>query len=91
MNLEQIRDDIDALDGQLVALLERRMALVSQVAAYKRQTGKAVLDSKREEELLAKVASLVSQPDFKDTVLATYSAILQESRAYQVRKLGEEQ
>ena len=44
MDLAEIRKEIDQIDVDLITLLEKRMALVSQVALYKRQTGKAVLD-----------------------------------------------
>ena len=37
--LEQARAEIDAVDTQLAALFERRMAAVLQVAEYKRAHG----------------------------------------------------
>jgi chorismate mutase/prephenate dehydratase len=37
--LEQARAEIDAVDAQLAALFERRMAAVLQVAEYKRAHG----------------------------------------------------
>ena len=56
MNLEELRQEINQIDDELVVLLEKRMKLVSQVAAYKQETGKAVLDTKREEVILGRVA-----------------------------------
>lgn len=50
MNLEEIRQEIDRVDDALVALLEKRMNLVGQVVDFKKSTGKAVLDNKREED-----------------------------------------
>ena len=41
-DLNIIRQEIDQVDQELVALLEKRIALVTQVAAYKRATGKAI-------------------------------------------------
>ncbi len=35
MNLDTIRQEIDHVDQELVALLEKRMQLVNQVVAYK--------------------------------------------------------
>ena len=46
MNLEELRQEINQIDDELVVLLEKRMKLVSQVATYKQETGKAVLDTK---------------------------------------------
>lgn len=88
LNLDEIRTQIDAIDTDLVQLIEERMKLVTQVAAYKKETGKAVLDTKREEAVLAKVASRVKDPDYTDTIVATFSDIMANSRAYQKKTLG---
>ena len=42
LDLDLIRKDIDQVDEEIVALLENRMDLVSQVVAYKKESGKAV-------------------------------------------------
>ena len=39
MDLDQIRKDIDQIDQELVALLERRMVCVGQIVKYKEQQG----------------------------------------------------
>ena len=44
MDLDQIRKDIDQIDQELVALLEKRMVCVSQIVEYKEQQGLPVLD-----------------------------------------------
>ena len=83
MDLVEIRKEIDQIDADLIALLEKRMALVSQVALYKRQTGKAVLDIQREQVILEKVANSVHEKQYKETIVQTFSDILKHSRAYQ--------
>ncbi|MBM7642179.1 chorismate mutase [Streptococcus loxodontisalivarius] len=88
MDLNLIRNDIDAIDRQMVELLEKRMHLVTDVAEFKRQTGKAVFDAAREEALLEKVTQLVVDPDFKEPIKDTYEDILKHSRAFQTKKLG---
>ena len=47
MDLDQIRKDIDQIDQELVALLERRMVCVGQIVEYKEQQGIPVLDQGR--------------------------------------------
>jgi len=59
MTLEEIRQEIDQVDDALVALLEQRMNLVGQVVAFKKSTGKAVADPKREETILATFADIL--------------------------------
>ncbi|MGT2682330.1 chorismate mutase [Streptococcus porci] len=88
MDLNLIRQDIDAIDSQLVELLEKRMILVTQVTAYKKATGKPILDTSREQAVLDKVASRVVNKDFEKAIIATFSDIMKESRAYQSAKLG---
>ncbi len=43
---------IDALDRDLLQIMARRMALVAEVAAYKRQHGVRIRDAEREREVL---------------------------------------
>ncbi|WP_165210254.1 chorismate mutase [Streptococcus tangpeifui] len=87
MDLEAIRQNIDALDKNLVILMEKRMDLVSQVAAYKKATGKAIYDQIREEAVLNKVSSLVENKDFEPFIRSTFADMMKESRAYQAQKL----
>lgn len=87
MNLDDIRSDIDALDAQLVQLLEARMTLVSQVATFKKMTGGRVLDNSRELVILDRVASQVENLDYAETVVNTFKDILKNSRAYQEKVL----
>ena len=61
MDLELIRKQIDQVDQELVSLLEKRMALVEQVVAFKKTSGKPVFDSKREEAIFEKVRSLIKK------------------------------
>ena len=87
MNLTDTRKAIDVLDNDLVALLEKRMQLVSEVIAYKKATGKAVFDKEREEAILEKVAARVTNKDFEEAVVATFSDIMKQSRLYQEKQL----
>ena len=86
MNLDIIRQEIDQIDDQIVKLLEERMHLVEGVVAYKKASGKPILDSKREEVILGRVADRVENPVYKDTILATFKDILKNSRAFQEQK-----
>lgn len=87
MNFTDTRKAIDALDNDLVALLEKRMQLVAEVVAYKKATGKAVFDKEREEAILEKVAARVTNKDFEEAVVATFSDIMKQSRLYQEKQL----
>ena len=83
MNLDIIRQEIDQIDDQIVKLLEERMRLVEGVVAYKKASGKPILDSKREEVIFEKVKNRVEDKRYQETIVATFSDILKRSRDYQ--------
>ncbi|AHZ48008.1 chorismate mutase [Streptococcus sp. FDAARGOS_256] len=83
MNLDIIRQEIDQIDDQIVKLLEERMQLVEGVVAYKKASGKSILDTKREEVIFDKVRNRVEDKRYQETIVATFSDILKRSRDYQ--------
>ncbi|MGT2874599.1 chorismate mutase [Streptococcus gallolyticus subsp. gallolyticus] len=87
MNLDTIRQEIDHVDQELVALLEKRMRLVNQVVAYKKATGKPILDTSREDAVLQKAASRVEDKAFEQTIVNTFADIMKNSRDYQAKQL----
>ena len=87
MELDEIRTKIDKIDEELVNLYKKRMELCAEVAEYKRDNNIPVLDSSRERALLTKVSEL-SGSEFEEYSRTLYSTILDLSRAYQSKKLG---
>ena len=87
MDLDIIRQEIDQIDDQIVKLLEERMHLVEGVVAYKKASGKAILDTKREEAIFEKVRSDVSNKKYEETIVETFSDILKRSRDYQDKNI----
>lgn len=83
MKLDQIRKDIDQIDQELVALLEKRMVCVGQIVEYKEQQGLPVLDQGRENKVLEKVASLVDDEQYRSTIQAQFRDLMARSRDYQ--------
>ena len=83
MDLASIRQEIDQIDDQIVKLLEERMHLVEGVVAYKKASGKPILDSKREEVIFERVRSRVTNKNYQETIVANSSDILKRSRDYQ--------
>lgn len=52
MTLESLRNDIDALDNQLLTLLNQRMELVKKVGEFKRTTNTVIYRPEREKQIL---------------------------------------
>ena len=59
-DLSVTRKELDELDAQFVQLLEKRLALSEEVAAYKLENHKPVLDKEREQEKLERARGLAT-------------------------------
>lgn len=57
MDLQHIRENIDAIDTELTSLLVKRLDTVSQVAKAKKESGKAIRDHAREREIINRVTA----------------------------------
>ena len=89
MDLLTLRGQLDEIDEQIVKLYEERMAISSQVADYKIETGKKVFDKTREEEKLQKVKSLTHNDFNACGIQELFEQIMSASRKLQYNKLGE--
>jgi len=89
MELSELRNEIDGIDRELVALFKKRMNVSAEVAEYKRQNGLPVLDASRERALLSKISEM-SGEEFEEYSRILYSTILDVSRSYQHSKLDTE-
>lgn len=90
IDLAKSREAIDRIDRQIVALFEERMQVAGNVAEYKRNTGKKVLDPEREQQKLETLSGLVSSEFNKRAVEELFSQIMSISRKYQYSLLTEE-
>ncbi len=88
MDISELRKNIDEIDEELVDLFKKRMNISAEVAEYKRQNNIRVLDPSRERALLAKVSEKAGA-EFEDYARTLYSTILDLSRSYQHKRLGE--
>lgn len=86
LDLSKIREEIDAVDAQLVELFRRRMALSGDVAAYKAERGLPVLDAARERQKLASIARMAGE-DMASYACTLYNTIFEVSRLEQERLL----
>ena len=77
--LEDLRRQIDEVDGQLVELLNRRADLVVQVGKIKRKTGTPIYAPHRERQVLEKVLGLNKGPLPGKTIEAVYRELMSGS------------
>ncbi len=81
--LDSMRQEIDRIDRQIVALFSQRMDVTERVGEYKQKINMPVLDRSREREVLADKAALVDDPKMKTGVTLLYETIMGISRRQQ--------
>lgn len=84
-SLDQIRKEIDVLDRELAALLEKRMDLTVRVSEYKMRTKMDVLDTSREARVIENVLNAVSNQEYHESIKAVFESIMTQSKNYQRR------
>lgn len=81
MGLEPIRQEIDEIDKQLIALFRQRMDCAKQVGEYKKKHGLPVLNTEREGKILDAVEKDGGEYGYAARLL--FSNIMELSRALQ--------
>lgn len=82
-DIKDLRKEIDAVDAQLVRLLEERMAVSRRIGEWKKAAGMPVFDSAREEQKIASIREGLSDPANADAVCAVYRTVFEVSRGVQ--------
>lgn len=80
--LRELRDQIDQIDRQMVALFEQRMSVVCRVAEFKREQGMPILQSDREKIVLEKAKSLLKK-DYEQALESFMTHLMSLSRIQQ--------
>ncbi len=83
MDMEKIsavRKEIDAIDAQLVELINRRFKSVLEIGELKRQSASPVYVPERESMLMDKLEKLNSGPMRRETLYAVYREIMSGAR-----------
>lgn len=89
MELSELRQQIDAVDKEILELFEQRMEIAEQVARLKVGTGKKVFDKQREEEKLWALSEKAHGDFNKYAVQELFSQIMSISRKRQYQILSE--
>lgn len=89
MDLLELRNQIDAIDKNIVDLYEQRMEISKKVAEYKIETGKKVFDKVREEQKLTTLKGLAHNDFNKRGIVELFEQIMSMSRKLQYQMLSE--
>ncbi len=74
--IEKHREQIDAIDKQLVQLLNERAGHSLDIRALKPDAQMGLYDPKREEEIFAKLSSYNNGPLYNENLVEIYRGIL---------------
>lgn len=89
LDLEKIRQEIDKVDQQLADVLESRLHLVMQVAAYKKSKGLPVKDKNREAKVIEKVAGFLENKEYSVAVKNIMRGIIDQACLLEETALSE--
>ena len=90
LDLNEIRGRIDGIDRKIVELLEERMAVCQEVAQFKIETGKPVLDREREQQKIHTLRALTHNDFNARSVEELFTQIMAMSRKMQYQLLAKE-
>lgn len=84
MDLIELRNKIDQIDGELTKLFEERMKVAAAVGKYKQENNVPVFNREREREVVNNATANVSE-DLQSYTKTLYQTIFELSRSYQKR------
>jgi chorismate mutase len=89
--LEDLRDQIDEIDGELVNLLANRMNIARLIGKYKFHNGVTILQPERWEEIIkSRTKNGIDQQLSREFILKLYTIIHEESIFHQTQQMAEE-
>jgi chorismate mutase/prephenate dehydratase len=82
-NLDELRSQIDAVDQDLLALLNKRAGLSLKIGEIKKHSGTAIRQPEREKEIIRRLVETGPGPLLQEHIQEVYQAIFAVSRAMQ--------
>ena len=89
--LENLREKIDTIDKEMIALFEKRMDIVADIAAYKIKNNLPVLNQNREDIVVSKGKSTVKNKDYTDSAADLIKNIMEISKKFQQKLISKQQ
>ncbi len=89
--LENLRERIDTIDKELIALFEERMNVVNDIAEYKIKNNLPILNQSREDIVISKVKSIVKNKDYTDSAIDFIKDIMEISKKFQQKIISKQQ
>lgn len=91
MRIEDCRAEIDAIDTELLKLLNRRAALALQIGILKHGRGLEICDPQREREVIERACQANQGPLASAAVERIFRRIVREARAAEITELASDE
>lgn len=88
--LDDWRRQIDALDCELLRLLNQRAAIACEIALVKVASGLQAYDGNRERQVLARVAEQNTGPLDQQSITNIFAGIIRETRRLGTQRMEEQ-
>ena len=89
--LENLRERIDTIDKELIALFEERLNIVNDIAEYKIKNNLPILNQNREDIVISKVKAIVKNKDYTDSATNLIKDIMEISKKFQQKIISKQQ
>ena len=89
--LENLRERIDKIDKELIALFEERMNVVNDIAEYKIKNNLPILNQNREDIVISKVKAIAKNKDYTDSAIDFIKDIMEISKKFQQKIISKQQ
>jgi len=81
--LNELRQELNAIDKEIVQLLEKRFEITNKVGAYKKENNMVILQPERESEILLRLSDDLQSSPSRAHILEIYKCIFLQSRKQQ--------
>jgi chorismate mutase-like protein len=88
--LDDWRGQIDALDAELLRLLNKRAAIACEIASIKVASGLPAYDGNRERQVLARVTEQNTGPLDQQSITDIFAGIIRETRRLGTKRMEEQ-
>ncbi len=83
-SIEKLRVELNGIDQELVALLEKRFTITEEIGKIKKEHNIEIEDLKREKEIFDRIKNWVENPCHHESIKKIYQALMVESKARQL-------
>jgi shikimate kinase len=89
MDINDLRNEIDKIDKEIVALFERRMAVSKDIGQYKKSKGLPLYDQEREQNALQSRIEMLGNKQFEPYLKQLFTTLMELSKGYQFQTTSE--